>query len=76
MLKPWTIKTNCHILGKGLVLRCDGSHNHAQCRGENCKNIENYSYKLARRIHYLFAQSRNSRVSTSSAVAAAAIEVE
>eukprot|EP00975_Prorocentrum_lima_P026352 5539031-Prorocentrum_lima.AAC.1 len=67
---------NCHILGKVLVLRCDGSHQRAHRRGEICKTTESYPYKLARRIHYLFAQSCNSRVSNPSASAAAAIEVK
>eukprot|EP00975_Prorocentrum_lima_P065012 12900866-Prorocentrum_lima.AAC.1 len=46
--------TNNKGLGKGLQKRCQGKHPHVQCRGELCKDSENYTTSLASRIHLLF----------------------
>ena len=31
--KPWLIKTNCKVLADGLRRRCNGNHQHGECRG-------------------------------------------
>eukprot|EP00975_Prorocentrum_lima_P053763 11280929-Prorocentrum_lima.AAC.1 len=49
--------TNNSVLGKGLQRRCRGNHVHVQCRGDLCRNTENYTGKLARRVHELFKLS-------------------
>eukprot|EP00975_Prorocentrum_lima_P002764 610766-Prorocentrum_lima.AAC.1 len=52
--KPWAIMTKCELQGKGMQRRCRGNPSYVQCRGELCKNSENYTSKLARRVHELF----------------------
>eukprot|EP00975_Prorocentrum_lima_P055280 11594592-Prorocentrum_lima.AAC.1 len=54
MKKPWTVKTDCTTLGDGIIKQCDRLHEHAQCKGVDCKETENYTDEMAQRIHMLF----------------------
>lgn len=56
--KPWTVQTNLvHIneLFNGLV--CDGSHEHAEGRGESLKRTEDYTFRMTDLIHQAFSMS-------------------
>ena len=55
--KPWTIYTNCEgILKRFIKYQCDGSHEHAECRGVDAKNTENYSEKFVQLVHQGFSE--------------------
>ena len=50
--KPWKVRTNCkqlqHMLD-GCV--CPKNHEHAECRGKDCKISENYNEQIVKVIH-------------------------
>ena len=61
IMKPWTLYTNCpEIIEIFRDRKCDGNHEHAVCRGVNCKATEGYTDVFARCIHkaYSLAVSR------------------
>ena len=47
MKKPWTIASNCVEINKYFDnWKCTGDHVHAEGRGEDLKNTENYAYEF------------------------------
>ena len=49
--KPWRVETTHPKLREALnAIRCDGSHEHQRCEGQDTKQTENYPSELARMI--------------------------
>ena len=55
--KPWKIATSSKVMCASMAgFRCDGSHEHAQCRGADAKATEDYSDEMAAVIHQCHAE--------------------
>ena len=56
--KPWTIATNCEeIIQEFSKFKCDKTHKHAPCAGQDTKQTENYSKPFAAAFHRGFARA-------------------
>ena len=56
--KPWTIATNCEeIIQEFNKFKCDKTHEHAPCAGQDTKLTENYSKPFAAAFHRGFARA-------------------
>ena len=56
--KPWTIATNCEeIIQEFSKFKCDKTHEHAPCAGQDTKLTENYSKPFAAAFHRGFARA-------------------
>eukprot|EP00959_Pyramimonas_sp_CCMP1952_P414289 8680366-Pyramimonas_sp.AAC.1 len=57
MKKPWTIATTSPIVAEGLERRCDGTHEHVEARGRECKSAEDYTDDFAKQVHIAVANA-------------------
>ena len=57
MKKPWTIASTSEIVTEGLQRRCDGTHEHEEARGKDCKLAEDYTDEFARQVHIVLARA-------------------
>ena len=74
MKKPWTVASNCGEINKYFDnLKCTGDHVHAEGRGEDLKNTENYTYEFTDRVHRSFAAATKSSKPIARSSAAVAI---
>eukprot|EP00959_Pyramimonas_sp_CCMP1952_P099776 2086300-Pyramimonas_sp.AAC.1 len=48
MKKPWTIATTSSIVAEGLERRCNGTREHVEARGRECKSAEDYTDDFAK----------------------------
>ena len=56
--KPWTIYTDCPNVRDVFVNKlCQRNHEHAECRGEVCKNTESYSPDYVACLHTAFKKA-------------------
>ena len=62
LLKAWTIATDMPELSVLEDFKCTHEHQHAQSRGKDLKNAENYTYELTDLIHRCFELSAHGDV--------------
>eukprot|EP00959_Pyramimonas_sp_CCMP1952_P438110 9171758-Pyramimonas_sp.AAC.1 len=55
--KPWTIATTSSVVAEGLERRCDGTHEHVEARGRECKSAEDYTGDFAKQVHFVVARA-------------------
>eukprot|EP00959_Pyramimonas_sp_CCMP1952_P156340 3269540-Pyramimonas_sp.AAC.1 len=48
MKKPWAIASTSSDVAEGLGRRCDGTREHVEARGRECKSAEDYTDAFAR----------------------------
>ena len=52
ILKPWTLKTNCHELIQAFNnTLCDRKHKHTPCAGRDTRLEESYTPEFCKRVH-------------------------
>ena len=54
--KPWRLDTDCAELLARLNRRCDGTHQHAPCAGNDTKLTEGYTDPIVREVHLAWQQ--------------------
>eukprot|EP00959_Pyramimonas_sp_CCMP1952_P464613 9486914-Pyramimonas_sp.AAC.1 len=64
MKKPWTIASTSSVVAEGLERRCDGTHEHVEARGRECKSAEDYTYAFARQINSVIARAAERSLSS------------
>eukprot|EP00972_Heterocapsa_arctica_P114555 16442982-Heterocapsa_arctica.AAC.1 len=52
--KPWKVAFNKDSISDCLNRKCDCSHTHAACSGQNAKGTEDYTPEIARAVHLSF----------------------
>eukprot|EP00959_Pyramimonas_sp_CCMP1952_P005654 118766-Pyramimonas_sp.AAC.1 len=57
MKKPWAIAATSPIVAEGLERRCDGTHEHVEARGRECKSAEDYTDDFAKQVHFAVANA-------------------
>ena len=54
--KPWRVAYLNSSLGELFNLKCDGSHEHSPCPGQNTSDTERYTPLIARAVHQCFGR--------------------
>eukprot|EP00959_Pyramimonas_sp_CCMP1952_P014529 307957-Pyramimonas_sp.AAC.1 len=57
MKKLWTIATTSFVVAEGLERRCDGTREHVEARGRECKSAEYYTDVFAKQVHVVIARA-------------------
>eukprot|EP00972_Heterocapsa_arctica_P054950 8102445-Heterocapsa_arctica.AAC.1 len=52
--KPWRIAFNKYYISDYLNRKCDRSHTHAPCSGQNAKGTKDYTPEIASAFHICF----------------------
>ena len=54
--KPWRVAYVNSSIGNFLHLKCDGSHEHSPCSGQNTSDTERYTPEIAKAVHLCFCR--------------------
>ena len=65
MKKPWTIASTSPMVTEGLERKCDGTHEHVEARGKDCKLAEDYTDSFAQQVHIVLARAAERSSSSS-----------
>ena len=63
--KSWLIKTNVDCIGSALAVKCDRTHDHVPCQGQDTRLTERYPRKFALALHTGWRQHDSSHVMNS-----------